>query len=569
MKEFKLECISGSLKGKSWTFREGIKYRLARDRNADISTPPGEMTISSRNTFLTIQNGIPYVGSGKVNDDGTVGTWLNGSYLTEKADDNDIKKGWFPLNNNDTIAIGYGGREMKFRFMCPERSFSMTEARKTVERELQNFNGRRPYNIHKHAKDVNPGRIKRQVQEAMEQIYSGKNLMVEDWDKEFSEDVCKEVSQKHIRFREKEISAKKDILEHIRKDIKAQNDLINEQEEILDSPVRVKEFIPEKEKQPAKQAKNMIKERELTILSSEAAKDYKTNFSFDTLKKIGSGGFSNVFLIRDRRDQELLVLKSLDVVKNMTSIQEAKYLREADLGERLDHKNLVKTYDIRKHNGNYYMIMEHCDGGSIGDLMKESYGYLDLEEATEYFLQVLDGLDYLHNVEIEQPDQNGVIHKVKGIVHRDIKPENMLIKNTDGKRVIKISDFGLSKSYELAGYSGITNGEVAGSRKYCSKRQFSDYYKYVGPQDDVFSAAASYYEMITGKCVRDREKYKDLNFAILAGSLVPVREANPHIPQALAEVIDSVLQEESLGSESQFTTAKELKEKIKDALDIR
>ena len=172
-------------------------------------------------------------------------------------------------------------------------------------------------------------------------------------------------------------------------------------------------------------------------------------------------------------------------------------------------------------------------------------------------------------MEIEQPDQNGVIHKVKGIVHRDIKPENMLIKNTDGKRVIKISDFGLSKSYELAGYSGITNGEVAGSRKYCSKRQFSDYYKYVGPQDDVFSAAASYYEMITGKCVRDREKYKDLNFAILAGSLVPVREANPHIPQALAEVIDSVLQEESLGSESQFTTAKELKEKIKDALDIR
>ncbi len=569
MKEFKLECISGSLKGQSWTFREGDKYKLARDRNADISTPPGEMTISSRNTFLTVQSGIPYVGSGKVNDRQTVGTWLNGLYLDEKADENDIKGGGFPLRNNDIISIGYEGREMKFRFMCPERDFSIEETRKTLELILRHFEGRRPYNIHKYAKDVNPGRIKRQVQEVMERIYDSRNLMTEDWDKALPKVVGKEVSQKHISFQEKEISAKKDILEHIHNDAKTQKDLINDQEEILNVPVSVKEFVPKKDNQPVKQVKNNMKERELTILSSEAVKDYKTKFPFDILEQIGRGGFSDVYLIRDKRDQELLVLKSLDVVKNMTSIQEAKYLREADLGERLNHKNLVKTYDIRKHTGNYYMIMEYCDGGSIGDLMKESYGYLDLEEATEYFLQVLDGLDYLHNVEIEQPDQNGVIHKVKGIVHRDIKPENMLIKNTDGKRVIKISDFGLSKSYELAGYSGITNGEVAGSRKYCSKRQFSDYYKYVGPQDDVFSAAASYYEMITGKCVRDREKYKDLNFAILAGSLVPVRQANPRIPPALAEVIDSVLQEESLGSESRFTTAKELKEKIKDALDIR
>jgi hypothetical protein len=56
---------------------------------------------------------------------------------------------------------------------------------------------------------------------------------------------------------------------------------------------------------------------------------------------------------------------------------------------------------------------------------------------------------------------------------------------------------------------------------------------------------------------------------ILAGKLVPVQKANPHIPGALAEVIDSVLQEEQLGSNGTFTTAKELKENIKNALGIR
>lgn len=565
---FRLECISGVLKGSTWTFREGMEYRIGRNKGADIRTPDGEMSIARENTVLKIMNGTPYIGSCKVNDRKSVGTWLNGFYLVDRADDYDMEKGWQPLSNDDIISIGLYGEDMKFRFNCPDRQLSMSEIRVHLERELRNPQNRRPQNILKNAKTVDPDRVKGQVGKAMEKIYQEKDLSVRA-QKDFPETVYEDIGEKRAEFTEIDISEERSIVSHILDNARIQNRAVDDREEILASGVRIEEFVPGISGQISRQKKLETEENVSVFLAASSGKNYKTNFAFDTIKQIGKGGFSNVFLIRDQRDDELLVLKSLDVVREMTREQEAKCLREADLGERLDHKNLVKTYDIRKHNGNYYMIMEYCDGGSVADRMKEFYGYLDLDEATDYILQVLDGLDYLHNAEIEQPDQNGNMRNIKGVVHRDIKPENMLIKNVNGKKVVKISDFGLSKSYQLAGESGVTNGGAAGSLKYCSKRQFSDNYRYAGPQEDVFSAAASYYEMITGKCIRDRNKFKNLHFAILAGSKVPVRAANPHVPRELAEVLDSVLQEEDWGSSGRFTTAGELKEKIKNALNIQ
>ena len=565
----KVECISGPLMGETWTVEAGRTYKIGRSPDADIEIT-GDRTVSSRNTVLAVKDGVPYVGACKVHDDESNGTWVNDSYLSEKVDDTEQEKGWIPLYNEDVISIGWKGRSAKFRVIS-DKKLSMEQIRKTLPKEMGKSQLSRPQNLLAQAKEVNPDRIRRQVREAMERVYRENDLTAAEEAGFFDEERKRinTVDEKRIRFKEAELPDSSKIEEQILKEIKARNDAFDDLEEILDRQVRLKEFVPEaSERMRDGQKKKTMQERPVPIHAA-VSKNYKENFQFSKLDQIGKGGFSNVYLIRDSRDGELLVMKSLDVVKDMTASQEAKYLREADIGEKLDHPNLVKTYDIRKHNGNYYMLMEYCDGGSIKDLMENAGGYLDLEEATDYFLQVLDGLDYLHNAVLEQPDQNGVMQKINGVVHRDIKPANMLVKKVSGKKMVKLGDFGLAKSYELAGFSGVTGGEAGGSRRYCSKRQYTGNFRYVEPQDDVFSAAASYYEMITGKCVRDCSKYPSLDVAIFEGSLVPVCRANPHIPKALADVIDSVLKEESWPSDSHFTTAKELKEKIKIALDIR
>ena len=76
-----------------------------------------------------------------------------------------------------------------------------------------------------------------------------------------------------------------------------------------------------------------------------------------------------------------------------------------------------------------FLILEYINGGELFQYIVKR-GRLTEEESKIIFLNLISGIDYLHEV---------------GIVHRDIKPENILIE--DNLRV-KLVDFGLSNMYE-------------------------------------------------------------------------------------------------------------------------
>lgn len=338
----------------------------------------------------------------------------------------------------------------------------------------------------------------------------------------------------------------------------------------LDALLRKRKTEAVKEAEEAEQKEESVKVAEVKK-DVDIANTQKKPPKLEEIKKIGDGGFSEVFLVKNKDEDELQVLKSIKKDSILSERDLYKLKREASIGMKLEHPNIVKSYNLYMKKGRYHILMEYCDGGNVADYMRQKGGKLSIEEATKITLSILDALDYIHNAEITQKDASGKVFEVKGLVHRDVKPENFLLKQTKKGYVVKLSDFGLTKSFEMAGGNTATsNTGAAGTMAYVSRLQMFGY-RFAKPYVDVFSVAACYYTMLTGKLIRDfsvKKEANEYNYRLIAnGKTIPILEANKKIPLKLAQIIDNVLNEEKENPDTHvFTTAAEFKEKIINAL---
>jgi len=100
---------------------------------------------------------------------------------------------------------------------------------------------------------------------------------------------------------------------------------------------------------------------------------------------------------------------------------------EINISKTLKHPFLVNMVHAFETEQFYCLVYEYCPGGELFYLLK-NIKIMTESEARFYFIQILYGMEYLHQ---------------KNIIYRDLKPENVLLDH-DGN--IKIADFGLSKT---------------------------------------------------------------------------------------------------------------------------
>ncbi len=180
--------------------------------------------------------------------------------------------------------------------------------------------------------------------------------------------------------------------------------------------------------------------------------------------------------------------------------------------------------------------------------MAQHNGKLQLKWAKPIILQSLEALAFAH---------------AKGFVHRDLKPSNILLSFAQNNVIAKLSDFGLAKSFEKAGLSGLTlTGNYAGTPYFIPREQLINF-KYVKPVSDVWSMGATIYNMLTGQLPYEFSEGRDPIHVVLNDDVIPIRQRDRSIPKPLAQIIDRAIHSET---RERYQTAGEMLEDLNQAL---
>jgi len=267
---------------------------------------------------------------------------------------------------------------------------------------------------------------------------------------------------------------------------------------------------------------------------------------YEIKRKIGLGGFGAVYLAHRAEDSRPVAIK---IMLSRVAVDEGsrkRFLREISILEGLRHENIVPLLDHGSTGTAFYFIMDYCAGGSVGDLMKSRGGKLPIHEAREIALSALAGLTHAHS---------------SGIVHRDLKPANVLLSGSAGSGSARVADFGLARSFEKVGLSGMTvTGSYAGTFPFMPREQVTDF-KHSKPYSDVWSLAATFYNMLTGLYPHDFPQGVDPMEVVLGGKPIPIRNRNPRIPRELADVVDQAL---AMMPSARYPSASEFREALQN-----
>lgn len=266
----------------------------------------------------------------------------------------------------------------------------------------------------------------------------------------------------------------------------------------------------------------------------EATKEYE----IDKEKFIGRGSYSNVYMGRyiGRRDcvmegemnvpmeNEEVAIKIIDNSKLTERSREVindevRIIRKI---KKEPHPNIVRCYDVYEEEGKIYIVMEYCESGDLREILKKPIK----EKYTQfYFSQLANGLKYLD-------EQN--------IMHRDIKPRNILL--TNGKRELKIADFGFAKeTKENSLYE-----TICGSPLYMAPEMMRN--RIYNRQTDLWSIGMILYEMLYGchpyqKCrdIPELREYIEKEEI----EIPPRRTANTEVSEECLELLRKLLQKEA------------------------
>uniref|UniRef100_A0A2M4BIM8 Serine/threonine-protein kinase STK11 n=1 Tax=Anopheles marajoara TaxID=58244 RepID=A0A2M4BIM8_9DIPT len=197
---------------------------------------------------------------------------------------------------------------------------------------------------------------------------------------------------------------------------------------------------------------------------------------------LGEGSYGKVKEVLDSETLSRLAVKILTKRKlRRIPNGEQNVRREIKLLRKLQHRNVIELLDVlyNEEKQKMYLIMEYCVGGLQEMLDSVQDRKLPMHQAHDYFVQLLDGLEYLHG---------------RGIIHKDIKPGNLLLTLD---HTLKISDFGVAEALDIfAPTDECTTGQ--GSPAFQPPEIANGHEVFSGFKVDIWSTGVTLYNITTG-----------------------------------------------------------------------
>ena len=250
---------------------------------------------------------------------------------------------------------------------------------------------------------------------------------------------------------------------------------------------------------------------------TEVADNTLVDSRYRILRRIGSGGMADVYCAEDTHLGRQVALKVLH--RRFAQDQEfvERFRREASAAAGLQHPNVVGVFDRGRHDGTYYIAMEHLPGRTLKEIVAEE-APLAQERVVDMGVQILQAAGFAHR---------------HGVIHRDFKPHNVIV---DDRAHAKVTDFGIAR----AGASEMTEtGSIMGTAQYLSPEQAQGHA--VTATSDLYSIGVMLYEMLAGRLPFEGDSAVSIALKHLSEPPAPISQLRPDLHPALESVVMAAL----------------------------
>jgi eukaryotic-like serine/threonine-protein kinase len=264
---------------------------------------------------------------------------------------------------------------------------------------------------------------------------------------------------------------------------------------------------------------------------------------YEIVSSVGAGGMGEVYRARDTRLDRTVAVKILPSLLAASSAARQRFEREARAISSLSHPHICQLYDVGRHDGLDYLVLEYLDGETLQHRLER--GPLPLEQVLKLGIEIADALEKAHG---------------KGITHRDLKPANIMLSKSGAK----LLDFGVAKPTTSAltdvataiteSRPLTTEGTIIGTFHYMSPEQVEG--READARSDIFALGSVLYEATTGNRAFDGRTPATVIAAVLEREPPPITSVQPTPPPLLNEVIKTCIRKDP---DERFQTAHDLK----------